>query len=73
MEKYVSVKDIGEAALLLLPKGARDYYKSGATDEQTLAENKLAFQRSVNLKNKKTFLCGAVDTTHFRLLGQYIY
>ncbi|XP_075978734.1 hydroxyacid oxidase [Anticarsia gemmatalis] len=45
MDRYVSVKDIEQAALSLLPKGARDYYKSGATDEQTLAENKLAFQR----------------------------
>lgn len=45
MEKYISVKDIEEAALSILPKPARDYYKSGATDEQTLAENKRAFQR----------------------------
>ncbi|CAB3237378.1 unnamed protein product [Arctia plantaginis] len=45
MEKYVSLRDIEQAALALLSKTARDYYKSGATDEQTLAENKLAFQR----------------------------
>lgn len=45
MEKYISVKDLEEAAALLLPKAARDYYKSGATDEQTLSENKVAFQR----------------------------
>ncbi|CAH0600299.1 unnamed protein product [Chrysodeixis includens] len=45
MDKYVSVKDIEDAALQILPKPARDYYKSGATDEQTLLENKLAFQR----------------------------
>ncbi|XP_026726142.1 hydroxyacid oxidase 1 [Trichoplusia ni] len=45
MDKYVSIKDIEEAALQILPKPARDYYKSGATDEQTLVENKLAFQR----------------------------
>lgn len=49
MEKYISVRDIEQAALGLLPKTARDYYKSGATDEQTLAENKLSFQRSVLL------------------------
>lgn len=45
MEKYVSIKDLEDAALSILPKPARDYYKSGATDEQTLMENKLAFQR----------------------------
>ncbi|XP_028043353.1 hydroxyacid oxidase 1 [Bombyx mandarina] len=45
MEKYVSVKDLEEAALRLLPKSVRDYYKSGATEEQTLGENKKAFQR----------------------------
>lgn len=47
MDKYVSVKDIEDAALQILPKPARDYYKSGATDEQTLVENKQAFQRCV--------------------------
>lgn len=45
MEKYISVKDIEEAALALLPQNARDYYKSGATDEFTLEENKVAFKR----------------------------
>lgn len=50
MEKYVSVKDIEEAALAVLPKAARDYYKSGATEELTLAENRLAFQRYLSYK-----------------------
>ncbi|CAH0406027.1 unnamed protein product [Chilo suppressalis] len=45
MEKYVSVKDFEDAATVILPKAARDYYRSGATDEQTLADNKLAFLR----------------------------
>lgn len=45
MEKYISVKDFEEAAIALLPKATRDYYKSGATDEYTLADNKRAFQR----------------------------
>lgn len=45
MEKYISVKDLEDAALAILPKNARDYYKSGATEEYTLAENKRAFQR----------------------------
>lgn len=45
MEKYLSIKDLESAALTLLPKNARDYYKSGATEEQSLSENKIAFQR----------------------------
>lgn len=45
MEKYISIKDLEDAASLLLPKAAKDYYKSGATDEFTLGENKKAFQR----------------------------
>lgn len=45
MEKFISVSDIENAALALLSKPARDYYKSGATDELTLAENRRAFQR----------------------------
>lgn len=47
MEKYISVKDLEEAALKRLPKSVRDYYSSGATEEQTLGENKNAFQRFV--------------------------
>ncbi|XP_046975660.1 2-Hydroxyacid oxidase 1 [Vanessa cardui] len=45
MEKYISVKELEDAALALLPKNARDYYKSGATEEYTLAENRRAYQR----------------------------
>ncbi|XP_072935898.1 uncharacterized protein Hao [Epargyreus clarus] len=45
MEKYICVKELEDAASALLPKTARDYYRSGATDEYTLAENKRAFQR----------------------------
>lgn len=45
MEKYICVKDLEDAAIAVLPKTTRDYYTSGATDEQTLSENKLAFQR----------------------------
>lgn len=45
MEKYISVKELEDAALTLLPKKTRDYYKSGATDEQTLSENREAFKR----------------------------
>ncbi|XP_041974540.1 hydroxyacid oxidase 1 [Aricia agestis] len=45
MDKYISIKDLEDAALEVLPKATRDYYKSGATDEFTLAENKRAFQR----------------------------
>jgi isopentenyl diphosphate isomerase/L-lactate dehydrogenase-like FMN-dependent dehydrogenase len=45
MDKYINVKDLEEAAILLLPKPARDYYRSGATEELTLADNRRAFQR----------------------------
>ncbi|XP_013193112.1 2-Hydroxyacid oxidase 1 [Amyelois transitella] len=45
MQKYICVKDLENAALELLPKATRDYYKSGATEEQTLAENSRAFRR----------------------------
>ncbi|CAG9782926.1 unnamed protein product, partial [Diatraea saccharalis] len=45
MDKFISLRDLEDAAKALLPKPALDYYRSGATDEQTLAENKLAFQR----------------------------
>ncbi|VVC95442.1 2-Hydroxyacid oxidase 1 [Leptidea sinapis] len=45
MEKFISIKDLEDAATALLPKATRDYYMSGATDELTLAENKKAFQR----------------------------
>lgn len=45
MDKYVSVKEIEEAALSILPKSTRDYYKSGATDEQTLKDNQECFRR----------------------------
>lgn len=47
MEKYICVKDLEEAALALLPQNARDYYKSGATEEFTLEENTIAFKRYV--------------------------
>lgn len=45
MEKYISVKELEDAAITLLPKAARDYYKSGATDELTLADNRRAFSK----------------------------
>ncbi|XP_063393707.1 2-Hydroxyacid oxidase 1 [Cydia fagiglandana] len=45
MEKYISVKDLENAALSMLPKSAGDYYRSGATEEQSLAENRDAFKR----------------------------
>ncbi|XP_048004861.1 2-Hydroxyacid oxidase 1 isoform X3 [Leguminivora glycinivorella] len=45
MEKYISVKDLENVALSMLSKSTGDYYKSGATDEQSLAENRDAFKR----------------------------
>ncbi|XP_013148661.1 PREDICTED: hydroxyacid oxidase 1 [Papilio polytes] len=58
MEKYISVKELEEAAASVLPKAARDYYKSGATDEHTLQENKRAFQR---LRIRPKCLVGLTD------------
>lgn len=45
MDQLVSVQDFEEAALKKLSKNAADYYKSGATSEQSLGENKTAFSR----------------------------
>ncbi|CAH2229897.1 hydroxyacid oxidase 1-like [Pararge aegeria] len=45
MDKYISVKELEDAALEALPRAVRDYYKSGATEEYSLAENRRAFQR----------------------------
>ncbi|XP_023953948.2 2-Hydroxyacid oxidase 1-like [Bicyclus anynana] len=45
MDKYISVKELEDAALASLPKAIREYYKSGAAEEYTLAENRRAFQR----------------------------
>lgn len=39
------IDDFEKYALEYLPKNARDYYKSGANDEQTLKDNRLAFAR----------------------------
>lgn len=50
MEKYISIRELESAALALLPVQTRDYYKSGATEEHTLAENKNAFQRFVRFQ-----------------------
>ncbi|XP_068628575.1 uncharacterized protein Hao [Battus philenor] len=58
MEKYVSIKEIEEAGASLLPKSALDYYKSGATDEFTLQENKRAFRR---LRIRPKCLVGLTD------------
>ncbi|CAG4963081.1 unnamed protein product [Parnassius apollo] len=58
MEKYISVKELEDAAISVLPKAARDYYRSGATDEHTLKENKRAFQR---LRIRPKCLVGLTD------------
>lgn len=47
MDAFVSVEDFEASALRKLPKNAADYYKSGATAEQTLIENRNAFTRQV--------------------------
>ncbi|KAG7304517.1 hypothetical protein JYU34_011467 [Plutella xylostella] len=58
MEKYISVQDIENAALARLPRNARDYYKSGATEEQTLGENRSAFRK---LRIRPKCLIGVSD------------
>jgi hypothetical protein len=47
LEKYVSVAEVEQEALKVLPKSIRDYYASGADDEQTLVRNERAFKRFV--------------------------
>lgn len=50
MDKYISVKELEDAALDSLPKFVRDYYRSGATEEFTLTETIRAFQRFVPIE-----------------------
>ncbi|XP_053601814.1 2-Hydroxyacid oxidase 1 [Plodia interpunctella] len=70
MEKYICVKDLENAALDLLPKATRDYYKSGATEEQTLAENSTAFRR---LRIRPKCLVNVERTDlQTRALGNYV-
>lgn len=45
MKSYISVADVEERALDLLPKAVRDYYQSGADDESTVARNRAAFRK----------------------------
>jgi len=45
MSKMLCIDDFEKHALEVLSKPARDYYKSGANDEQTLRENRNAFSR----------------------------
>ncbi|CAH2068766.1 unnamed protein product, partial [Iphiclides podalirius] len=70
MEKYISINDLEEAAASILPKAARDYYKSGATDEYTLQENKRAFQR---LRIRPKCFVGLTDCNlHTTVLGNEV-
>ncbi|CAG9794750.1 unnamed protein product [Diatraea saccharalis] len=45
MEKYISLQDFEDAATNVLAKPAMEYFRNGATEQQTLAENRLAFRR----------------------------
>ncbi|XP_068205798.1 2-Hydroxyacid oxidase 1 [Palaemon carinicauda] len=65
--KLVCVSDFEKAAQILLPQNALDYYRSGATQEITLRENKEAinrwyirprFLRDVSNRNLKTSILG---------------
>ncbi|KAI6189738.1 Hydroxyacid oxidase 1 [Aphelenchoides bicaudatus] len=45
LAKYVSISEIEQEALQLLPRSVRGYFQSGADDEQTLSRNIQAFKR----------------------------
>jgi (S)-2-hydroxy-acid oxidase len=45
MSSVVCLQDIEDFALKVLPRNALDYYRSGADQMQTLADNKSAFQK----------------------------
>ena len=45
MSQMLCIDDIERYALQHLSKASADYYKSGANDEQTLRENRIAFSR----------------------------
>lgn len=44
-KRPVCLNDYEKWARKILPKNAIGYYESGATDEQTLRDNKAAFKR----------------------------
>ena len=48
----VCVADYEHRTLQILDRNARDYYKSGANNEQTLDDNVRDFQRCVNYSIK---------------------
>ncbi|KAJ3144921.1 Hydroxyacid oxidase 1 [Irineochytrium annulatum] len=45
MAKLVCLEDYRKAAVAILPRNARDYYESGAEDEETLRDNIAAYSR----------------------------
>lgn len=45
MDKFICVDDYEEEAFKRLPKEALDYYRSGADEQTTLQDNRLAFKR----------------------------
>uniref|UniRef100_A0AC34RRG9 FMN hydroxy acid dehydrogenase domain-containing protein n=1 Tax=Panagrolaimus sp. JU765 TaxID=591449 RepID=A0AC34RRG9_9BILA len=45
LSQFISISDVEKRALELLPKSVRDYYKSGADDEQTLKRNRKAYKK----------------------------
>jgi (S)-2-hydroxy-acid oxidase len=60
LKRFVSINDIEAEALKILPRSVRDYYRSGADDEYTLARNIEAY--------KRYFFCVLNKNAHFRLL-----
>ncbi|CAD5210849.1 unnamed protein product [Bursaphelenchus xylophilus] len=45
LTRFVSLDEVERHAIQLLPKSVRDYYQSGADDEQTLARNARMFSK----------------------------
>jgi isopentenyl diphosphate isomerase/L-lactate dehydrogenase-like FMN-dependent dehydrogenase len=44
---YISLFDIEKRALEIMPLSVREYYKSGADDEETIKQNRKAFKKYI--------------------------
>ena len=45
LSQFVSINELEARAVELLPKAVRDYYQSGADEEETLRRNKNAYKK----------------------------
>lgn len=60
--KPVCVADFEHYAKTFLPKSVYDYYRSGADDQETLADNVAAFSRQENdLRLQRACVCVCVS------------